>query len=100
MKLFWGDQAHAKPIKEMGNLNTNKKTNAFNKTEKIACEWAFISAIKSLQEGARKNGSNAVVSIKSNYRNVEISSPTEYMCGSGNVISGVALKGESVQLPN
>jgi uncharacterized protein YbjQ (UPF0145 family) len=53
-----------------------------------------------LQDGARKNGSNAVVAIKSNYKNIETNSATEFMCGAGNMIAGVAFKGQSVQLPN
>ena len=51
-----------------------------------------------LQERAAKEGGNAVVEIKSNYKNSERSSETEYMCGNGAVMSGVALKGKVVKL--
>jgi uncharacterized protein YbjQ (UPF0145 family) len=51
-----------------------------------------------LQERARKQGGNAVVNIVSNYKNVITSSETEYVCGAGGLIAGVALKGRVVNL--
>jgi uncharacterized protein YbjQ (UPF0145 family) len=51
-----------------------------------------------MQERAQKEGANAVIGIKSNYKNIERSSETEYMCGSGALMSGVALKGRVVEL--
>jgi uncharacterized protein YbjQ (UPF0145 family) len=51
-----------------------------------------------LQERARKEGGNAVINIKSNYRNEERASATQYTCGAGAVIAGVALKGDVVTL--
>jgi uncharacterized protein YbjQ (UPF0145 family) len=98
VKLYFGNQKHAKVVKDFGEGRTNKKTNGANKTDKEACEWVFLSAVLELQERARKDGANAVIGIKSNYRNEERSSDTEYMCGSGALISGVALKGQVVTL--
>ena len=83
----------------MGTYSTNKKTNFFNKSDKEGCEWAFLSAAIQLQERARKEGGNAVVNIISNYKDVPFSSETQYECGAGNVVGGVALRGEVVQLP-
>jgi uncharacterized protein YbjQ (UPF0145 family) len=51
-----------------------------------------------LQDRARKEGGNAVVNIKSNYRNELTESPTEFTCGAGAVIAGVALVGDVVTL--
>lgn len=98
IKLYFGNQQHPKVIKEFGEWKTNKKTNGFNKSDKEACEWVFLSAVLVLQERAQKEGGNAVINIKSNYKGNERSSETEYMCGSGALMSGVALKGTVVKL--
>ncbi len=98
IKLYFGNQKHPDVIKEFGEWKTNKKTNGFNKSDKEACEWVFLSAVLELQERAQKEGANAVINIKCNYKNNERSSETEYMCGSGALMSGVALKGTVVKL--
>jgi len=40
-----------------------------------------------------------VVKIKSVYRGADLSSETEYECGAGALMGGVALQGEVVKLP-
>jgi len=96
VKFFFGDQAHPTPTKNFGEFRTNKKTNAFNKTDKYACQWTMLSALLQLQLRALELGGNAVINIKSNYKNVPVSSETEFTCGAGNVVAGVALIGEIV----
>ncbi|AWJ90527.1 excinuclease ABC subunit A [Azospirillum baldaniorum] len=98
VRLYFGEQKHPKPVANLGEWATNKKTNAFNKTDREACEWVFLSAVLELQERARKQGGDAVINIKSNYKNTETNSNTEYMCGAGNIMAGVALKGTVVKL--
>jgi hypothetical protein len=99
IKLFFGAQAHPKPLQSLGTYTTNKKTNFFNKSDKEGCEWVFLSAVLSLQERVRQLGGNAVVKIKSVYRGGDLSSETEYECGAGAIMGGVALQGEVVKLP-
>lgn len=98
VRLFFGKQKTPKIAQKLGEWKTNKKTNGFNKSDKEACEWVFLSAALELQERAQKEGGDAVVGIVSNYKNHETSSETEYMCGSGALMSGVALKGTVVKL--
>ena len=98
IKLFFGAQEHPKPAQSFGTIKTNKKTNFFNKSDKEGCEWVFLSAILALQNAARERGGNAVINIKSNYKNVEFTSETEYECGAGAVTGGVAFVGEIVKL--
>ena len=100
IRLYFGNQKHPKIAKDFGEWKTNKKTNAFNKSDKEACEWVFLSAVLELQERAKTEGGNAVVAIKSNYKNNERSSETEYMCGNGALMAGVALKARVVKLAN
>lgn len=99
VKLFFGKQKYPKPMQIIGEWKTNKKTNAFNKSDKEACEWVFLSAVLELQERARQEGGNAVVDIRSNYKNHEVSSETEYTCGAGGLMAGAAFKGTVVKLP-
>jgi hypothetical protein len=98
VRVFFAGQPHPEVSKKYGEFSTNKKTNAFNKSDETACQWAFFSAIKSLQERALKEGGNAVINIKSNYKSREFSSPTEFQCGAGAIIAGVALKGTVVNI--
>ncbi|WP_024304118.1 hypothetical protein [Pseudogulbenkiania sp. MAI-1] len=96
IKLYFGDQKHPKG-KVLGEWVANKKTNAFNKDAKTACEWAFLSAALEFQERARKEGGNAVINIRSFYKQEEISSDKEYMCGSGFLMAGVAFKAQVIK---
>jgi uncharacterized protein YbjQ (UPF0145 family) len=57
-----------------------------------------LSAVLELQERAVKEGGDAVVGIKSNWKNQETVSDTEYVCADGSLMSGVALKGTVVKL--
>ncbi|RCU52776.1 hypothetical protein EZV61_10385 [Corallincola luteus] len=98
VKLFFGEQTHATPAKTFGEVVTNKKTNAFAKSDEEACAWVFLSAIKALQQRAVKEGHNAVVGITSYYKKRSYSSEEKFECGAGTVIAGVALKGMIVSL--
>lgn len=97
--LYFGKTAYPAPKQRSGTFKANKKTNFFNKSDQDGCNWAFLSAALSLQERTRQLGGNAVVNIVSIYKDREFSSETEYECGAGSVVGGVALRGEIVTLP-
>lgn len=97
--LYFADQSHPKPLSKQSGITTNKKTSGFAKSDQEACEWAFLSAIKALQERAQRDGMNAVVNITSNYKHQSFASRTEFECGAGNIMAGVALKADIVKLP-
>ena len=99
VRFYFGPQKHAVPTRSMGEYTSNKKTNFANKSDKDACEWAFLSAAISLQDRARQLGGNAVINIRSAYKNIEFSSDTQYECGAGTFMGGVALRGEVALLP-
>ncbi|OLF56358.1 excinuclease [Pseudomonas chlororaphis] len=73
---------------------TNKKTNAFNKSDEAACEWALQSALITLHQAAKKVGANAVTDIASFYKSNERKDPKTYECHAGALIAGVALRGD------
>jgi len=95
--LYFSTQKHKAVAKKYGEVATNKKTNAFMKSDTEACEWVMLSALKALQERAIREGMDAVVNIESNYKNRPFTSETEFQCGAGNVMAGVALKGTLVK---
>ena len=98
VSFYFGDQSYGNVLKNFGGFKTNKKTNAFAKSDKDACNWVFLSAMIALKERAIKEGGNAVVDIKSNYKNNLTSSPETFQCGTGAVMAGVALTGQVVTL--
>ena len=97
IRYYLGEQKHGKIEKNFGEYKTNKKTNAFNKSDKEACQWFFLSAMISLRDRARREGGNAVINIKSNYKNNLTSSDDSFQCGAGALIAGVALVGTVVK---
>lgn len=98
VKLYFGDASYPAVAEKYGEFQSNKKTNAFNKTDKEACQWAFLSAVIALQERAVAEGGNAVINVTSNYKNQPYSSQTEFECGAGKFVAGATLKGQVVKL--
>ncbi len=99
VKFFFGDQKHPAPVRDLGTRTSNKKTNAFNKSDNEACDRAFLSALITFQETALRDGGNAVINLKSVTKNEDFSSETEYACNTGTFTGGVALRGDIVKLP-
>ncbi len=97
IRIYFKGQSRPKFKKVIGTYKTNKKTNAFGKSDKKACQWAFLSAVKSLLNRAREEGGKAVVDVVSNYKNKPYSSASQFECGAGAIMAGVALKGKVVK---
>jgi uncharacterized protein YbjQ (UPF0145 family) len=98
VQFFFGDQPTPPIANRISSDKTSQKTNAVGKSAETSCNWAFLSAMLALQKRAHSVGADAVVNIVSNYKNIENSSATEFECHEGNIMSGVALKGEFVKL--
>lgn len=98
IKLYWGDQSYPEPKTVFGEYKTSQRTNAVGKSKEEACQWALAAALKQLQERALKEGGNAVINIKSNIKNRERSSETEYDCLAGSMMVNAALKGTVVKI--
>lgn len=96
--FYFGDQKHAKVEQSFGEFQSNKKTNAFMKSDKEACQWAFASAMKTFQQRAIKEGGNAVINVRSNYKGTMTSSNTSFQCGAGAIMAGVTLVGDVVKI--
>ncbi len=81
----------------LGEGVTNRKTNAFNKSDAEACRWVLMSALIVLQEGAKKRGADAVVDVVSYYKKHTYADPAKVECHAGAVVAGIALKGTFVK---
>ncbi|WP_109078574.1 excinuclease ABC subunit A [Aggregatibacter kilianii] len=95
VKLYFGKPAPGKVV--VANAVTNKKTNAANKSDEKACQRAFLSAVKQLQDKAQVSGARKVGNIVSYYKKNVYKSTSQYECHAGHLIGGVALKGDIVK---
>jgi len=91
-------QPHKSIKKVFSDYRSNKKTRGAGRSNTDSCAWALLSALKAFQDRAVSLGANAVVDIVSNYKNHEFVSSSEYQCGAGFIMSGVALKAKVVNL--
>lgn len=98
VQFFFGDTAHPAIERSAGVFTSSKKANAFGKGDKPACERAFLSALLSFQDRVATEGGDAIVKLTSYYRTNSFSSSTEYECGTGSIMVGVAFQGEVVKL--
>ena len=99
VQFFWGDTRHpavARRIEE--GAQTSPRTRKFGRSTEEACQWVMLSAMVRLRDHALSVGGNAVINVRSNWRNVEWSSTTQYQCAAGGLMAGVALKGDVVSL--
>jgi uncharacterized protein YbjQ (UPF0145 family) len=98
VKLFFGRQRHPQILNDLGERQITKKTHAFARGDRAACVQAFLGAVVELQQVAAKDGGNAIVSIHSDYKNVESRSDSQYVCGSGSRTARVVLTGRVVRI--
>jgi uncharacterized protein YbjQ (UPF0145 family) len=98
IKFYFGDQPPPQVLTMLGSDVSNRKTNAFGKSDEKACNWAFLSAMVALEKRAQQIGANTVINIVSYYNKKVMSSATEFECHAGAIMAGVALKGDFVKI--
>ena len=76
------------------NLTSNKKTNGAGKSDKDSCTQAFLSALITFQERARKEGGTKVVNLTGYFKKQPYDSTTQFQCAIGGVMTAVTLKGD------
>lgn len=96
IKMFFG-KSNIKG-KDLGTYTANRRTNGSNKTPEEACQIAFLSAVKSLQDRAVQEGGNAVINIHSFYKKVPQWSDITYRCEDGHVATAVTLRGTVIKM--
>lgn len=98
VRFYLAGARHPAVQSRMGSDISNKKTNAANKSDLEACQWAALSALLAFQEKAKSMGANAVVDIVSFYKRREYSSPINFECHAGSIIAGVTFKGSYAKI--
>jgi len=91
IKFYFGNKSAGRKITQQ--LSSNKKANGVGKSDQAACNRAFLSALLSFQDRAKKEGGNKVVNITSYYYKNVFVSDKEFECGVGTIMSGVTLRG-------
>ena len=97
VKFYFGSESQVKIKKTFGEWRSLKKTNAFNKTDEFACQWAMMSALISLKKRALREGGNAVFVQTNNDHRAKRNS-TNFECEIGNIIASVAVIGKVVKI--
>lgn len=93
VRFYFADQSTPRVLTRMNDDFSNRKTNAFGKTDIEACKWAMLSALVAMQESAKARGANAVIEVASYYKKKVYADRTKYECHAGALLAGVALKG-------
>lgn len=99
VRFYWSGQAAPTPLQTFNIHTSERKTFSPTRSEQEACDQSFIEALAALRDAARVAGANAVVDIKSLYKNREFRSATQYECRLGYFAAGVTLEGTLVKLP-
>jgi hypothetical protein len=99
VQFYWGDQPYPQPVQTFDIQTSERKAFAPTRTDDQACLAAFIEALAALRDHAKAVGGNAVVDIKSIYKNREFRSESQYECRAGYLVTGVSLEGRVVKLP-
>ncbi len=97
--LYFRGQSHPSAQESLGEYSSSRRTRTQRNAEE-GCHWAALSALLSLQERAKREGGNAVVDIRSVYGHNELDSGSEYECEVGRRMTGAALRGRVVKLPD
>lgn len=98
VQFYWAGQDGPAPAQAFTVQISERKTFTPTRTEREACDQSFIEALAALRNAAKAAGANAVVNIKSLYKNREFRSPVEYECRLGYFAASVTLEGTLVRL--
>ena len=100
VRFYFGTQATPAVEKNLGDLVSNRKTNAFNKSDTNACKWIMLGIMMQFKQSAIERGGNAVIGMESYYKKRVYSSQTDYECHAGVFVAGIAMRGTVVKLRN
>ena len=97
VKFFFGKQPTPAVVTNLGTATFHGKVNTRRSDDVKACNAALLAALAEFQKRAKKVGANGVINIVSYYKNVEISSPTEFECHAGAAAHAI-LRGDLVKI--
>ena len=97
VKFFFGKQSTPTVLTNLGNAKPHGKVNTRRGEDVKACNAAFLAALVDFQKRAKKAGANAVVNIVSYYKNIEMTSTSEFECHAGAAAHAI-LRGDLVKI--
>jgi hypothetical protein len=89
-------QKHPAVKKKIGNWRASRKGRGAFQSDTDACSRTFVSALKSLQQRALKEGGNAIINIISVTKDTPYENAKQFRCIAGGIIVHVALEGDVV----
>jgi hypothetical protein len=99
VKFFFEGMPTPPVQKDLGSVRTSQRTNGFNKSDLESCQRVMANALIYMANEAKAAGGNAVIHIKSNWKDNPVASATEFTCAAGGLMSGVALIGQIAKIP-
>lgn len=99
VQFYFGENPYPQVRQTFGVHTSERRSFAPIYTDEEACRRAFVEALAGLRDAAKARGANAVVEIKSIYKNREFRSDTQFECRAGYFSTLVTLEGRLVTLP-
>jgi uncharacterized protein YbjQ (UPF0145 family) len=99
IRFYFAGERHPGIVRRVqNNATTSQRARKAGRAADWACNRALMNALIRLGDAARSSGANAVINIRSNWDNRPYANGSEYECGIGRMMAGVALKGDIVTL--
>lgn len=98
VRFYLAGQKTPAVASRLGEGVSNKKTNAANKSDEVACRHVTLSVLRAFQDSAKARGANAVINMVSYYKKNEFKSAENYECYAGAIMAGTAMKGTYAKL--
>lgn len=96
--LYFGDQKHANVKTMLGKKEVAVRVPRTMDGQDATCNIALAKALDQLRDYAREQHANAVINVRTRFQRTETTSATEYICGSSNNGSTLAVRGDVVKL--
>ena len=96
--FYMKGQKHPNVKKTIGHWRSSKKGRGAFQSDLDACSRTFVTALKTMQQRAQKEGGNAIINITSFTKDEPFSHPSKFRCIAGSVVVHVAIEGDVVVL--
>ena len=98
MPYYFGDEKHPEIEKNLIEASSTRTVNVTLKFGNNSCIAAFLETLSALQKTAKGYKADAIVNIRSSYKDDQLNSTTNYLCEPGFFVASVGLKADVVTL--
>jgi hypothetical protein len=96
--LYFGDQQHANVKTMLGSKEVAVRVARTMDGQEATCNIALGNALDQLRDYAREHHADAVINVTTRFQHTETRSANEFICGSSNNGSTLAVRGDVVKL--